>query len=69
MGYGKTNELVNLISHQTDIDNIYLYATDPHGTKYQLLFDKRKDVGLKDYNHFKAFIEYSNYVDNKNIQE
>ena len=27
---GKTNALLNLISHQPDIDNIYLYAMDPH---------------------------------------
>ena len=27
---GKTNALLNLISHQPDIDNIYLYAMDPY---------------------------------------
>ena len=25
-GYGKTNSFFNLINHQPDIDNIYLYA-------------------------------------------
>ena len=28
-GSGKTNSLFNLISHQPDINNIYLYAKDP----------------------------------------
>ena len=27
---GKTNALLNLISHQPDIDKIYLYAKDPY---------------------------------------
>ena len=27
---GKTNALLNPISHQPDIDNIYLYAMDPY---------------------------------------
>ena len=29
-GSGKTNSLSNLISHQADIDTIYLYANDPY---------------------------------------
>ena len=33
-GSGKTNSLFNLISHQPDIDKIYLYAKDPYETKY-----------------------------------
>ena len=28
-GSGKSNSLFNLISHQADIDKIYLYAKDP----------------------------------------
>ena len=28
-GSGKTNSLFDLISHQRDIDKIYLYAKDP----------------------------------------
>ena len=46
-GSEKTNALLNLISHQPDIDNIYLYGTDPYKTKYQLLINKRESVGLK----------------------
>ena len=30
---GKTNSLFNLISHQPDIDKIYLYAIDPYEAK------------------------------------
>ena len=31
---GKTNALINLLSKQTDIDKIYLYAKDLYGAKY-----------------------------------
>ena len=33
-GSGKTNSLFNLISQQSGIDNIYLYAKDPSEAKY-----------------------------------
>ena len=33
-GSGKTNVLLNAISHQPDIDKILLYAKDPYETKY-----------------------------------
>ena len=39
-GSGKTNSLFKLISQQTDIDRIYLYAKDPYETKYQFLINK-----------------------------
>ena len=29
-GSGKTNELLNLINNQLDVDKIYLYAKDPY---------------------------------------
>ena len=38
-GSGNTNSLFNQISHQADIDKIYLYAKDPNEAKYQLLID------------------------------
>ena len=38
-GSGKTNSLFNQISHQPDIDTIYLYAKDPNEAKCQLLID------------------------------
>ena len=59
-GSGKTNALLNLINKQPDIDKIYLYAKDPYEAKYQFLINKRESTGLKHFNDPKAFIEYSN---------
>ena len=59
-GSGKTNVLLNFINNQPDIDKIYLYAKDPNEKKYQYLIDKREKVGLTHFNDPKAFIEYSN---------
>ena len=59
-GSGKTNVLLNLIENQPDIDKIYLYAKDPYEAKYQYLINIREKVGLKRFNDPKAFIEYSN---------
>ena len=56
----KTNVLLNLINNQPDIDKIYLYVKDPYEAKYQFLINKRENIGLKHYNDPKAFIEYSN---------
>ena len=52
-------------------DEIYLYAKDPYEAKYQFLIDKRKSTGLKHFNDPKAFIEYSNDMQDvyKNIEE
>ena len=33
-GFGKTNALLNLISHQPDINKIYLYAEDSYEAIY-----------------------------------
>ena len=70
-GSGKTNSLFNLINQQPDIDKIYLYAKDPYEAKYQFLINKRESTGLKHFNDSKAFIEYSNDMDDiyKNIEE
>ena len=59
-GSGKTNALLNLINNLPDIDKIYLYAKDPHEKKYQYLINKREKVGLNHFNDPKAFMEYSN---------
>ena len=40
-----------------------MHAKDPSEAKYQLLINKREDVGLKHHNDSKAFIEYSNNMD------
>ena len=70
-GSGKTNTLLNLINNQPDIDKIYLYAKDPHEDKYQFLINKRESIGLKQFNDPKAFIEYSNDMQDvyKNIND
>ena len=69
-GLGKTNTLLNLIKNQEDIDKIYLYAKDPYEAKYQYLIIKHKNVGLNHYDDPKAFMEYSNDMqDMQNIEE
>ena len=50
------NALLNLINNQPDIDKIYLYAKDP----YEHLINKHKKVGIDHFNDTKAFMEYSN---------
>ena len=68
---GKTNALLNLINNQPDIDKIYLYAKDPYEAKYQFLINKRESIGLKHFNDPKAFLEYSNDMQDvyKNIDQ
>ena len=70
-GSGKTNELLNLINNQPDIDKIYLYAKDPYEAKYQFLINKWESTGLKNFSDPRAFIEYSNDMQDvyKNIDE
>ena len=38
---GRTIELFNLINHEPDINEIYLYAKVPYEAKYQTLINKR----------------------------
>ena len=70
-GSGKTNALLNFINNQPDIDKIYLYAKDPYEQKYQYLINKREKVGLNHLNDPKAFMEYSNDMQDvyKNIED
>ena len=57
----KINALRNLINHQPDIDNIYLYARDPHEAKYQFLINRREKISLRHFeDDSEEFIEYSN---------
>ena len=37
-----------------------MYVKDPYEAKYQFLINKRESIGLKHFNDPKAFIEYSN---------
>ena len=59
-GSGKTNALLNLINNQADNDKMYLYAKDPYEAKYKFLINEGESTGLKHVNGCKAFIEYSN---------
>ena len=70
-GSGKTDALLNLINNHPDIDKIYLYAKDPYEAKYQYLINKRESTGINHFNDPKAFIEYSNNMQDvyKNIYE
>ena len=70
-GLGKTNALWNLIGNQPDIDKICLCAKGPYETKYQFLISKRERIGLKHFSDPKAFIAYSNNMQDvyKNIDK
>ena len=48
-----------------------MYAKDPYEAKYQFLIYNRESTGLKHFDDSKAFIEYSNDVDDiyKNIEK
>ena len=48
-----------------------MYAKDPYEAKYQFLTNKRESTGLKHFNNPKAFIEYSDDLQDvyKNIDE
>ena len=61
---------MNLINNQSDIDKIYLYSKDPYEAKYQYLINKREKVGLDHFQDPKAFMDYSNDMQDvyKNIE-
>ena len=63
--------MLALINHEPDIDKIYLYAKDPYEAKHHLLINKRESTDLKYLNDSKAFIEFSNEMNDiyKNIEE
>ena len=54
------NKCQILTNNQPDIDKIYLYPKDSYEAKYQFLISKRESTGLKHFIDDKAFIEYSN---------
>ena len=62
-GKKKKNSSSKLISHQPDIDLIYLNAKGPYTAKYQFLINKWENKSLNHFNDSKAFIEYSNVMD------
>ena len=61
-GSRKTNALLNLINHEPDIDKSFLYTKDPNEAKYKLITE-RESTSIKYLNDFKAFIKYSNDMD------
>ena len=44
-GSREANSIFNLISHQLNIDKIYLYAKDLCEAKYQLLINRKESTG------------------------
>ena len=55
-GSGEINVLLNLIENQPDIDQTFLYATDPYEAKYQNWINKREIADINHFNDTKAFI-------------
>ena len=49
-----------MINNQPDIDKIYLCEKDPYEAKYQYLNNKHEKVGVDQFKDPKAFMEYSN---------
>ena len=55
---------MKLIKHQRqNIDKIYLYVKNPFESKYQLLINERERVGIENLKNAKAFIDYSQTID------
>ena len=54
---------LNLKHQRPDIDKIYLYVKDPFKSKYQLLISGREKVGIEILKNSKAFIDYSQKID------
>ena len=54
-----------------DIDEIYWYTKDSYEAEYQLLTNKCEDADIKHSNDAKAFVGYSNDMDDiyKNNEE
>ena len=56
--------LLNLIKHQrAHIDKIYLYVKESLKSKYQLLINGREKIGTENLKNPKAFIDYSQTID------
>ena len=60
-----------IIEFNTNTNKIYLYAKDHYEAKYQNLINKREKIGLDHFKDPKAFIEYSNDMQDvyKNIED
>ena len=63
--FGKTDVLLNLIKNQwPDIDKSYLHVKDRFKSKYWNQSKGREKVGIKKLKTLKAFIDYSQVIDN-----
>ena len=63
----KHKRVLNLINHESNIDEIFLYAKDPYEAKHQLLIKKRESTDIKCLNDSKGFLKYSNDMDENTI--
>ena len=41
---GKSNALLNLISHRRDMNKVFLYTKSPYEATYQLIIKKRESI-------------------------
>ena len=59
------------LNQKPDIKSICWYHEDLYEGKYQFIINKRETTGLKHFNGSKAFIEYSDDMNDiyKNIEE
>ena len=48
----------NLMNHQSDIGKLYVYAIYPNEPKYQVLFNKYEQTGVKYFKDPKDFLGY-----------
>ena len=55
--------LLNFKHQRPDIGKIYLYVKDSFESKYQLLINGKEKVGIKTVKNPKAFIDYSQTID------
>ena len=67
----KKKSLFNLKTQQPDIGKNFLYPKGSYEAKYQYLIKKPENAGTKHFNDCRAYIEYSNDMDNiyENIEE
>ena len=59
-GSGKTNELLDLIENQPDIDKIYFYTKDLLEAKYQYLIKICEKLGIDYHNDPRVYLQHSN---------
>ena len=62
LGLGKTNVLLKLIKIKDHILTKFIYMSKIH-SKYHLLINNRKNIGIKKIKNPKMFIDYSQTID------